>query len=703
MIQGMNIATKYDALGELATKLKLLPSNVVAQAIDLSTGKETSFAQLVEAGNFAKPERVTDLLNLQLRMAEGELLLQFDLVTPDQINDALMVVEDLNQSLAVTLIRLGSLRPTQMSGIFEELKSLDYTDLNSVLIDPVFAELIPRSVSQRYRLVAIARIHNRILVATAHPENVPAIDDVQIMTGGRIVPVKTTESAINQFWKNFSFDGVYLDEMETTDEDEEEGANSVEDIEAANDAPIIRKVNEILSNAISNLVSDIHIEPKEKELKIRFRKDGILADAMRLPKSMQNAAIARMKIMSNLDVSERRLPQDGKIRVKIGDNQVDLRVSTMPSQYGEKIVIRVLNRNASIRPVADLGLNEKQLEQFLALMNKPQGIMFVTGPTGSGKTTTLYSALGHVQSPTKNIITIEDPIEYNFEHATQVQVQASIDLTFARVLRAVLRQDPDIVLIGETRDHETAKIAVEAALTGHMVLTSLHTNDAVASITRLGEMGLESYLFGQAMLGAVAQRLVRCICPDCKEPYYPPDSVCDELGLEPGEQLYRGKGCPTCRGTGYKGRRAAYEIFVVSEETREMIVKGVAANQIRLAAVKEGMIPLRSHAIELMKKGETSYDEFVRVIYSESGAKEGTCPRCHNVVEEEFVNCPFCKYPLRPVCPSCGAEVNREWSICPRCGDQLHAAKAVCKSCLAEQESDWVRCPFCFYENYDSH
>jgi type IV pilus assembly protein PilB len=616
---------------------------------------------------------------------------------------ALLVAEDLNQSLAFTLIRQGSLRPTQLPIVFDELRALDYTDLNNVLIDPVFAELIPQAISQKYHLVAIARVHNRILVATSHPEDVPSIDAVQIQTGGRVVPVKTTDAALKQFWKTFNFEGVYLDSLESGDDVlEEDTANSVEDIEAANDAPIIRKVNEILSNAILNLVSDIHIEPKETSLKIRYRKDGILADAMQLPKSMQNAAIARMKIMSNLDVSERRLPQDGKIRVKIGDNQVDLRVSTMPSQYGEKIVIRVLNRNASIRPVADLGLNPTQQEQFLSLMNKPQGIMFVTGPTGSGKTTTLYSALGHVQSPTKNIITIEDPIEYNFEHATQVQVMASIDLTFARVLRAVLRQDPDIVLIGETRDHETAKIAVEAALTGHLVLTSLHTNDAVASITRLGEMGLEAYLFGQAMLGAVAQRLVRSICPDCKEPYDPPDTVREELGLEEGDKLYRGKGCPTCRGTGYKGRRAAYEVFVVSEETRNMITKGVSANQIRLAAIKEGMIPLRAHAIELMKQGETTYDEFIRVVYSESGAKEGVCPRCHNQVEEEFATCPFCKYSLKPVCPSCGADVNREWSVCPRCGDQIHAAKPVCKSCLAEQEEDWVRCPFCFYENYDS-
>ncbi|MGE5708027.1 MAG: ATPase, T2SS/T4P/T4SS family, partial [Bacteroidota bacterium] len=663
----MTITTKYDLLGELAVKLKLLPQPALSQAVATSNGKETSLAQLVASAGLAKPEKADELLRLQLRMAEGELLLQFGLIQPDQMRDALLVSEDLESSLTSTLLKQNALRPTQLGPVFQEISEIDFADLNEKLIDPVFAELLPRATSARYGIVPLARIHNRVFVATPHPENIPALDDIQVQTGGRVVPVKTTAAAVQAFWKTFNYEGLQLDTVE-----EPEEVDSVADIAAdANEAPVIRLVNEILANAISNLVSDIHIEPKEKEVVIRYRKDGILAEAQRVAKSSQGAVIARLKIMSNLDVSEKRLPQDGKIRVKIGDNQVDLRVSTMPSQYGEKIVIRILNRNASIRPVADLGLNAIQQEAFLELMTKPQGIMFVTGPTGSGKTTTLYSALGHVQSPAKNIITIEDPIEYNFEHATQVQVQASIDLTFARVLRAVLRQDPDIVLIGETRDHETAKIAVEAALTGHMVLTSLHTNDAVASITRLGEMGIESYLTGQAMLGAVAQRLVRTICPDCKESYDPTPEVIETLGLEAGEKLFRGKGCPTCRGTGYKGRRAAYEVFVVSEATRELIIKGAPANLVKMTAQKEGMIPLRSHAIELLRAGISTFDEFVRVVYSESGAKEAICPRCQNSVEEEFINCPYCNYQLQPICPSCGMNVKREWTVCPKCGDQL--------------------------------
>ncbi|HBN08681.1 MAG TPA: type II secretion system protein GspE [Cyanobacteria bacterium UBA8530] len=691
----MTIAMKYDALGELAVRLKLLSSSALAQAVSLSNDKETSLAQLIASADLAKLDKVHDILHLQLRMAEGELLVQFQLISRAQLEAALLVSEDLRLSLSATLLKQGVLRPTHLVAVFDELQGMDFSDLNQSLIDPVFAELIPRSVSARFGILALARINNRTLVATPHPENIPALDDLQILTGGRVIPVRTTEASVAAFWKSFNFEGVRLDTILEVPEDDVSIADLAAD---AAEAPVIRLVNELLANAITNLVSDIHIEPKEKDVAVRYRKDGILAEATRFPKTSQSAAIARLKIMSNLDVSEKRLPQDGKIRVKVLDNMVDLRVSTMPSQYGEKIVIRVLNRNASIRPVTELGFNNTQMEQFLELMNKPQGIMFVTGPTGSGKTTTLYSALGHVQSPSKNIITIEDPIEYNFEHATQVQVQAAIDLTFARVLRAVLRQDPDIVLIGETRDHETAKIAVEAALTGHMVLTSLHTNSACASITRLGEMGIESYLVGQAMLGAVAQRLVRTICPDCKESYDPSQEVRDALGLEIGEKLFRGAGCPTCRGTGYKGRRAAYEIFVVSEATRELIIKEAPANVLQLAAQKEGMIPLRNHAIELLKAGLSTFDEFVRVIYSESGQKEAICPRCKNLVEEEFINCPFCNHQLKPVCLSCGMNVKREWSICPKCGDNLRESKDICKSCLAEMDSAWVRCPFCFYE-----
>ncbi|HEY9764882.1 MAG TPA: ATPase, T2SS/T4P/T4SS family, partial [Chroococcales cyanobacterium] len=395
----MTIAMKYDALGELAVRLKLLSSQALSQAVSLSNGKETSLAQLIASADLAKLDKMHDVLHLQLRMAEGELLVQFLLISRDQLEAALLVSEDLRHSLSSTLLKQGVLRPTHLVAVFDELQGMDFSDLNQSLIDPVFAELIPRSVSARFGILALARINNRTLVATPHPENIPAIDDLQILTGGRVIPVKTTEASVAAFWKSFNFEGVHLNAiMEVPEEDV-----SVADLAAdAAEAPVIRLVNELLATAITNLVSDIHIEPKEKDVAVRYRKDGILAEATRFPKATQSAAIARLKIMSNLDVSEKRLPQDGKIRVRVADNMVDLRVSTMPSQYGEKIVIRVLNRNASIRPVADLGFNSTQMEQFLELMNKPQGIMFVTGPTGSGKTTTLYSALGHIQSPSKN-------------------------------------------------------------------------------------------------------------------------------------------------------------------------------------------------------------------------------------------------------------------------------------------------------------
>ncbi len=696
------LAAQNDYLAQLLVETNRLSPQQAATAL-AANSDEAHLAQLLVTAKAIRPEATRDIVAYQLRLAEGAIMADLGLVHPDHVEEAIRAPGETQQSLAATLMRQGHMTLTQVREAVETLVGRDYSRLERSEVNPVFLELLPAATGEKYQMIPVARIHDRLIVATPHPNDLQALDDVRLITGLRTTAVPTTEEAYVAFWK---LDPSVLMRTVAAPAPESEAAvvaqgPEIEDITAddPNAAPIVRLVNDILGRAIKTLVSDIHIEPKERALLVRYRKDGLLDDAMQVPKHQQSAAIARLKIMCDLDVSEKRLPQDGKIRVKINENTVDLRVSTMPSQFGEKVVIRVLNRNAGIKGIGELGFLEGQLKDFEQIIKSPQGIFFVTGPTGSGKTTTLYSALGHLQSKTKNIITIEDPIEYNFEHATQVQVNTGIDLTFARVLRAVLRQDPDIVLIGETRDHETAKIATEAALTGHLVLTSLHTNDATGAITRLVEMGIEPYLIGSAMLGAIAQRLVRKICPECREAYRADPEILAQVGLPEDTPLYRGKGCETCHGSGHQGRRAVYEVFMVDQETRELIVKGHPSSIIRTSAVKNGMIPIRNHAIELVRDGVITFEEFVRVIYSDSGSNEQSCPRCRNAVEDSFSTCPYCKYVLNPCCPSCQTAVKPEWTVCPKCAEQLQLSKRICKSCLAELESPWVRCPFCFFED----
>ncbi|HEY9856137.1 MAG TPA: ATPase, T2SS/T4P/T4SS family [Stenomitos sp.] len=696
------LAAQNEYLAQLLVEANRLSPQQATTALAANAG-EAHLAQLLVSTKAIRAEATRDIVAYQLRLAEGTLLADLGLVHPDQVEAAMRVPGETHQSLAATLLRQGHLSQAQLREALETMIARDYSALSRSEVNPIFLELLPAATGEKYQMIPVARIHDRLLVATPHPNDLQALDDVRVITGLRTTAVPTTEAAYHAFWR---LDPLAVSRTVAAQAPEDpavvaEAGPAIEDISAddPNAAPIVRLVNDILGRAIKSLVSDIHIEPKERTLLVRYRKDGLLDDAMQVPKHQQSAAIARLKIMCDLDVSEKRLPQDGKIRVKIQDNTVDLRVSTMPSQFGEKIVIRVLNRNAGIRQISELGFLEGQLSAFEQIIKSPQGIFFVTGPTGSGKTTTLYSALGHLQSKTKNIITIEDPIEYNFEHATQVQVNSGIDLTFARVLRAVLRQDPDIVLIGETRDHETAKIATEAALTGHLVLTSLHTNDATGAITRLVEMGIEPYLIGSAMLGAIAQRLVRQICPECREAYRADPEILAQMGLPEDTPLYRGKGCDACHGTGHQGRRAVYEVFVVEQETRELIVKGQPSSLIRSHAIKNGMVPIRHHAIELVREGVITFEEFVRVIYSDASSNEQHCPRCRNAIEESFSTCPFCKYVLNPSCPSCQTAVKPEWTVCPHCAEQLQLAKRICKSCLAELESPWVRCPFCFFED----
>jgi type II secretory ATPase GspE/PulE/Tfp pilus assembly ATPase PilB-like protein len=431
-------------------------------------------------------------------------------------------------------------------------------------------------------------------------------------------------------------------------------------------APVIRMVNLIISEAVELKASDIHLEPTRTDLQIRNRVDGILRKTMELPKWVQGAVISRLKVMSNMDIAEKRLPQDGRIGVRVGGRNLDLRVSTVPASFGEKVVIRILDSaNAGI-PLDALGFSPSELAKMEDVIRRPQGIILVTGPTGSGKTTTLYGVLNRIKSVEDNITTIEDPIEYELPGVNQVAVQEKIGLTFAGMLRAMLRQDPDIIMVGEMRDLETTSIAVQAALTGHLVLSTIHTNSCVATVTRLRDLGVPSYLIASTIIGILAQRLVRVICSKCRVPAEPSEKDILRLGLKPRIPVYRGEGCTTCGGTGYKGRTGIYEILVFSQAIRDVISANATENELRQMAISKGMVTLGRAALEKVLTGVTTVDEVYRVVETE-GDFATACPQCTTPLEAEFVMCPSCGYSITSTCPGCRKSLSQEWKFCPYC------------------------------------
>ncbi len=467
--------------------------------------------------------------------------------------------------------------------------------------------------------------------------------------------------------------------------------------DSAEEAPIIQLANSILGIAIKRGVSDIHVEPREKDLVIRFRQDGVLSVYKIIPKKIQNALISRYKIMAELDISERRLPQDGRIRVKMANRVIDFRVSTLPGKFGEKTVMRILDKSNISLGLDNIISDRETLNIVREMITRPYGIIFVTGPTGSGKTTTLYSALSERNTPEVNISTAEDPIEYDLEGITQSEVNRTIGLDFARILRAFLRQDPDIMLVGETRDKETAKIAIEAALTGHLVFTTLHTNDAPGAVMRLQEMDVEPFLISSSTIGIIAQRLLRRICPICRHEYTPDQDVLKFLGIENDKRtFYKGKGCDKCNGTGYKGRIGAYEVLKVNDNLRDLIAKGANTSIIRYAAQQSGMQTLVEYSLNLAREGLTTLDEVIRVTFTGEGSSS-FCPGCGKPVGEEFYKCPFCQFELKKTCPSCGNSIQDDWVSCTKCGFKLvdNIASTSCESCNGEISVDMNECPWC--------
>lgn len=566
-----------------------------------------------------------------------ELLVEERMVTERQLQKALELQKKSNDRLEKILVQLGFLSEKDITEVVGRQMGVPFVDLSDMELDPELARSVPEHLARRYRVIPVGQRNNKLTLAMADPLNVVAIDDIKLITGFDIEPVISTEDVILRILDR-QFGVTDLAEVEETvkgiEASDFTGGSNLEMVkeeeeialdklkELVDEAPIVRVVNLIISQAINDKASDIHIEPGAKSVRVRYRIDGVLHDVMQPPKHIQAPMVSRIKIMASMDIAERRLPQDGKIHLKHDNRDFDLRVSTIPTVYGEKVVMRILDKSSVMLGLDKLGFFQDMRESFEEMIIKPYGMILVTGPTGSGKSTTLYSCLNKINTGAQNIITIEDPVEYQISGINQVQVNPKAGLNFASALRSFLRQDPDIIMVGEIRDSETARIAIEAALTGHLVLSTLHTNDASSAITRLIEMGIEPFLVSSAVIGVLAQRLTRLICPSCKEPFTPPVESVKKFGVgtyssEETLTFYRGRGCDQCKQTGYKGRSGIYELMPVSDKVRGLILRTASSTDIRKASIEEGMKTLQDDGIRKVLEGHTSIEETLRVVYIE--------------------------------------------------------------------------------------
>lgn len=549
----------------------------------------------------------------------GSVLVSLGKVTSDQVLEALDIQRQTGERLGEILVKLGYCTEEDIAKALSVRSGYRVVSLNEVGVDIAAASLIPPEKAKKHKILPIKRENNILYVAMQNPNDIIAIDDLQLLTGYTIKPVIVSDTeltaAINNY-VNTAYNVTIAAEEEEVHEEEEAGADD--------DKPAVNFVNQMIESAVRAGASDIHIEPQEKYLRIRFRIDGVLHEVMQAPSKMQASIISRVKVIGNMDIAERRIPQDGRATVKVEQQIIDMRIASLPSVYGERITIRMLPRNTRAITVHELGFTPENERRIIEASEKPYGFVLVTGPTGSGKSTTLYALLSRLNRIEKNIITLEDPVERRFAGINQIQLNNRAGMTFASGLRAILRSDPDIVMVGEIRDLETAKIAVEAALTGHLVFSTLHTNDAASTVTRLAEMGIEPFLIASSVICVVAQRLVRVLCPSCKKPVtyrkrelqrLIPDFPFDSgTGDDDPVTIYHAGRCISCNNTGYRGRRGVFEIMKISPRIRDMILTGRHAPEIKEVAIEEGMSTLRYDGLLKVKAGITSYEEMLRVI-----------------------------------------------------------------------------------------
>ena len=547
----------------------------------------------------------------------GTSLVAEGILTLDQLDRARAIQAESGDALTRVLVEQGMIDETRLARAVAAHLGMDFVHLGDVTIDPGAGALVPEAMARRYSILPYAFDGEALLVAMSDPSNVLVVDDLRAITGRKILPRVAARSEIEEGIRRMGrYDDSVSDLADMVgDEAEVQDLSTIE--AAVDEAPIVKLVNTLVTRAVNERASDIHIEPGERDLRVRFRIDGVLHEVMTTPRSVAGAVVSRLKIMADLDIAERRVPQDGRVSLRVTNRQIDLRVATLPSIYGEKVVIRILDKDDAILALPDLGFLPDSLARFETSYRKPYGAILVTGPTGSGKTTTLYSTLNILNDPDKNIITVEDPVEYRLPGVTQVQVNRKAGLQFAKVLRAILRSDPDIVLVGEVRDVETAKTAVEAALTGHLVLTTLHTNDAASSVGRLVDMGVEPYLVSSAIDSILAQRLARRLCDRCKEQVEVGPDVVRQMGFDPARgpmQIWKAVGCRACSETGYRGRVSINEVLLVSEEVQRMAVERRPSDEIKRVAVEQGMLTLRRDGMEKVRLGMTTLEEVLRVV-----------------------------------------------------------------------------------------
>ena len=620
----------------------------------------------------------------------GEVLLEAGLLSQDQLTKALEECVRSGKRLGEYLVDQAIVSEHGITSCLSNQLGFLLVDLAKEDLSPELASTVPEPIAKRYQAVPLRQEGKSLTVAMDNPLDFEAIQDISFLSGCTVKPVLAGRSAIKEALEKVyakqeieasisriidsteEFDEGLLEVLSDTDLTTAAETQKLE--EEMRKAPVVRLANMIMTEAVRARSSDIHIEPTQKDTLIRYRVDGLLREALRVPKGAHAALISRLKVLAKMDISERRVPQDGAIRLKIERRDVDLRVSSLLTQYGEKIVLRIKDQSKSLTNLESLGLSETHFGTIKSFSQRHKGIILVTGPTGSGKTTTLYAILNAIKSTAINLLTVEDPIEINIDGISQTQVNPDAGLTFATALRAILRQDPDVVFVGEIRDQETAEIAIRAAMTGHLVLSTLHTNDAPSAITRLINIGIARYLVASLVEGVIAQRLVRIICPYCKEKATPDPATLMILRIPPetlsNVQFYAGRGCKECGKTGYMGRMAIMEIVDPTARIRELISAEASEQELRLAALAAKMTTLGEDGLNKAKAGLTTLEELLRVIEVTSKT-ESICPTCARIVQYDFVACPYCETILSRNCMDCKRSLQLEWKTCPYCGTRV--------------------------------
>jgi type II secretory ATPase GspE/PulE/Tfp pilus assembly ATPase PilB-like protein/FixJ family two-component response regulator/RNA polymerase subunit RPABC4/transcription elongation factor Spt4 len=611
----------------------------------------------------------------------GQLLLKEKLISRETLDKALAVQAKTNNLLPRTLINIGAVDEETILALIAKRTEIKRVDPAPFQVAAALASLIPREICEKNLLVPLQRENQKLMVAMADPTDHLKIDDLAFIAGMPIQPVVAAQKEILDKIKEIYADGDPLagalaaidladptEQIEIVLEDEDQDADIDALLRAKDQPPAIRIVNAVISDALRHGASDVHIEPKTKHVMVRYRIDDLLVDKLHIPSSMHMAVVSRIKVMSELDISERRRPQDGRITVKTASQMVDMRISTLPTINGEKVVLRILDKSAASKDIEELGFSARDLRVVASFIERPQGLLLTTGPTGSGKTTTLYGLLRKGARISKNFTTIEDPVEYHMSMAEQVNVRDKIGLSFSNVLRSILRQDPNVIMLGEIRDRETAEVAFHAALTGHLVLSTLHTNSAIAAITRLRDMGLASYVIADAMMGVVAQRLVRRLCPHCRVEQTPDPAMRQALKIAPEEfTAYKSGGCAKCNHLGYKGRVGVYEIFPVDPEIKQMIHRDATEPELLHTARMTGMTTLLDDALAKVKAGLTTCEEVLRV-FGPQNTVEIVCPHCQALMDQRHPFCPYCGRPSITTCDRCKQLLARDWRFCPQCG-----------------------------------